>query len=446
MDGSKSRAVAGNDPSLLGSLHKRLRECINAGDADQAEIEQIKQFIRGAVPEVDIGRSLPHSKTPRGRTRVLHMNYTRNRAGEPVATELAHLRFFAQTAQKLGLRLEILTSEAHRADVDAELKIPEYSHLDYHITPSPKPVSKWAEDSVEYLENGCAAVLTPLDDDLLEWAMNEGRRQRWRSLVSAETLESILQEDHLWIPLGIRVNSSETSEERERAAQAQNQTVGHMRAYIEGGNMITGEDATGQSVILVGKDSIAATANLYQLKDDEVRQLICEDFGLETLDQVISVEQPGQFHLDMGLLFLCDGVVVLNDSYQALQDALEMAELAPCQTTEDLAVKLTLQSKLETIAAQDLAAAGLTVIRQSLERNMMYNFFNGEFVDGQDGQPYYITNGGPQVQQDAFTELMINTWQVVKAVFFSPQEAAQKSFQDRGGVGCRLKGSPSASG
>ncbi|NET50705.1 MAG: hypothetical protein F6K09_18855 [Merismopedia sp. SIO2A8] len=393
------------------------------------------------IPSIDIARSLPHKKTPQGKTRVLHANYTRNRAGEQVAAELEHLRFFAQVAQSLGLQLEILTPVNSQEDVETLLTSGDYRGLNYQVIVSPNPISKWAEDSVEYLENGDLAILTPIDDDRLEWAMKEGRRQRWRSMVPADLLEAVLNEDHLWIPLGIRVNSSDTGQERERVAQDQGLNIGYLRAYIEGGNMITGEDAAGNSMVLVGKDAIATTAHLYQLTDDEVRQIIAEDFGLSNSNPIIAVEQPGQFHLDMGLLFLGNGVVVLNDSNQGLQDAIEMAELAPCATTQAMAAKLQLQCALETAAAQDLQFAGLTVIRQSLENNVMYNFFNGEFVEDNDGHAYYITNGGPSDQQNAFRTLMVNDWQVVQDVFFSPSQAAYKSLQDRGGVGCRLKGS-----
>ncbi|NEQ99526.1 MAG: hypothetical protein F6K30_22950 [Cyanothece sp. SIO2G6] len=398
--------------------------------------------MRSTLPPVDTGRSLPQKKTPQGRTRVLHMNYTRNRANETVETEQAYLRFFAQTAQKLGVCLEILTGLQSVEDVKAELSKDTYSGLDYRLAVSPTPVSKWAEDSVEYLANGRMAVLTPFHDGLLAWAMVEGRRRRWQSLVVPEILADILEHDDQWIPLGIRVNSSQTGQARSRITQAQGQSVGHIRAYVEGGNMITGEDQTGQPIILVGKDAIATTGSLYQLTEPEVKQIIQEDFGLDTPEQVISVEQPGQFHLDMGLLFIGNGVVVINDSRAALQDAQEMAELAPCETTRVMAAKRQLQCQLEAIATQDLTAARLEVIPKALANDVMYNFFNGEFVEGGDRCQYYITNGGPKPQEETFTQLMVQEWRVVNQVLFSPQSIAHKSLQERGGVGCRLKGSP----
>jgi len=406
----------------------------------EGEVELVQAGIREVLPHVDTGSALPQKKTPSGRVKVLHLNYTRSQKGELVETEIEHLRFFAKTVKELGLRLEILTNSQSREDVDQELNQDEYQELEYNITISQKPVSKWAEDSVEYLENGKVAVLQQFNDELLQEAMTEGRRHRWQGKLTQENLEEALEEDHLWIPLGIRVNASETVIERERAAQNQGQEVAHIRAYIEGGNMITAEDATGKPVIMIGKDAIATTAYIYQLDDNDVRRIICKDFGLATIEQVICVEQPGQFHLDMGMLCIGNGIVILNDSSEELQDAVEMVEMVPCLTTEKMAAKLQLQFELEEEAAKDLEEAGIKVIRRKLGKYMMYNFFNGEFVEGKDGGNYYITNGGPEEKEEEFEALMVQEWKAVKKVFFSPIVAAQQSLKERGGVGCRIKG------
>jgi hypothetical protein len=435
----RSPTTAEFEVQPLSVLHERLTK-LEGTVADVGEIELIKASIRQALPRVDTDGALPQKKTPSGKTQVLHMNYTRSQTDQLVETEMAHLRFFARTAKELGLQLEILTHQKSQADIEQALEKDEYEALAYSITESRQPVSKWAEDSVEYLTNGKVAVPTPFNDKLLDWAMTEGRRRRWQGKITPGNLEEALREDHLWVPLGIRVNAGETGVERERAAYAKGQAVGHIRAYIEGGNMITGEDATGNPVILIGKDAIETTAYVYQLDSDGVKRIICEDFGLETIDQVICVEQPGQFHLDMGMLFIGNGVVIVNDSTQALKDAVEMAEMVPCLTTEKMAAKLKLQYELEVAAAKDLEATGMEVIRRKLEDGTSYNFFNGEFVEGKDGLNYYITNGGPKDKEEKFEALMVRELKVVKKVIFSPKEAAQKSLQERGGVGCRIKG------
>ncbi|MFM7449385.1 MAG: hypothetical protein ACKO24_12405 [Leptolyngbyaceae cyanobacterium] len=403
-------------------------------------VERITTDSRPLLPSVDTGGAMPHKKTPSGNTQILHMNYVRGRTEKQTEAELVHLRFFATIAKALGLQLRILTDRDSRSDVEQELSKDHYRETQYQVIESPYPVTKWAEDGVEYLENGKLAVVKSFDSQLLEWAMKSGRRSRWQGKVSPEILEAALQDDHLWIPLGVRVNASEIGVALESLASAEKYGVGHIRAYIEGGNMIAGEDAAGKPVILIGKDAIDATAHLYQLTREQVREIICEDFGLAAIDQIICVEQPGQFHLDLAILFIGSGVVVLNDSRGALKDAMEMVEAVPCLTTKTTAAKLMLQHELEEEAERDLQAAGIKVLRDKLEDNVTFNFFNGEFVTAKNGLKYYITNGGPPEQEERFATLMVKEWKIVTDVIFSPIGAAQKSLQELGGVGCRIKG------
>ena len=410
---------------------------------DHPQLANLDRTASGSpplLPPVDTGRAMPQKKTPSGNTQKLHMNYVRGQTEKQAEVEKAHLRFFATVARELGLQLKILTDRDSRSNVEQELSSDQYRETQYHIIESPQPITKWAEDGVEYLENGKLAVLKSFDSELLEGAMKQGRRSRWQGKVSSEFLEAALRDDHLWIPLGVRVNASAIGSTLESLAAAELHEVGHMRAYIEGGNMIAGEDAAGKPVILIGKDAIDATAHIYQLTREQVRAIICEDFGLAAIDQIICVEQPGQFHLDLAILFIGHGVVVLNDSSIACKDALEMAEAVPCLTTTTAAAKLRLQHELEEEAASDLQAAGIKIIRQKLEDNVAFNFFNGEFVTGKDGLNYYITNGAPPEQENRFAALMVKEWGIVSEVMFSPIAAAQKSLQELGGVGCRMKG------
>ncbi len=354
------------EEQLLDRLHEKLRKMESEAHANGGEIKLIQQSIRELVPSVDTGKALPYKKTPSARIQVLQMTYSRNQTGELIETEIAHLKFFAKTVAELGLQLEILTNQKSRGDIEQELAKDEYEALNYTIIESQKPVWKWAEDGVEYLENGRTAILYPFNEQLLQWAMTESRRHRWTGKIDPENLEEALRDDLLWIPLGISVNTVKVGLERECAAQVKGQDICHLRAYIEGGNMITGEDKTGQPVIIVGKDAIGATTHIYQLNDDDVRRLSSEDSGLESIEQLICVQQPGQFHLDLGMLFIGNGVVIVNDSRESLKDAMEMAEIAPCLTTEKMAAKLKLQCQLEEEATKDLETAGLEVMREKL--------------------------------------------------------------------------------
>ena len=392
-----------------------------------------------------IRRSPLHHKTPSGGTNLWYIHYSRSHTdGQPVETELAYLRFFAEQAQKLGLKLEILTHGEGEKDVEAELSQSQFAQLDYRVTISETPVLKWAEDSVEFFDDGTALV--PFDCELepLIDAMTEGRRSRWQGLVPPETLTQILEEDHLWIPLGVNVKRAEMIPQQLAAAEVRGQSAQSLPAYIEGGNMLVGEDAQGQTLVLIGKDAIDATANLKMITGDRLLDVLAETFKLESAAQIIPVEQPGQFHIDMGILFLGKGFVIVNDCTEALQNAKEMAELAPCTTTETMAALLELQYHLENQAAEDLQTAGLTIRRETLSNGVFFNFCNGEFVKSKDRKNYYVTNGAAPDQEERFRQLMVNEWQVVENVIFSPREFTHKSLQERGGIGCRIKGACTA--
>jgi hypothetical protein len=248
-----------------------------------------------------------------------------------------------------------------------------------------------------------------------------------------------------WVPQGIKVNAGTTGELRGTALTKQGRTPAHLRFYAEGGNLIVGEDAKENTVVLVGKDAIAATKAEYSFtEDDDVRRLIAGDFGLESLYQVICVEQPGKFHLDMGLLFVGKGRVVVNDSEKNLKAAqVEAGKMPHDPSLAKLVAKLELQCRLEDQAESDLIKADMIVRREKLEDEVNYNFFNGEFVMAENGQIYYLTNGTTQeMTENAFRDLLVKELGVVTGVLFSPAGAAQESLREQGGVGCRIKGAP----
>ena len=145
----------------------------------------------------------------------------------------------------------------------------------------------------------------------------------------------------------------------------------------------------------------------------------------------------------MGILFVGKGVILLNDSGEEYKDAVEMAEMIPSMTINTMAAKTKLQFNLENKAEKDLINAGLKVIRKKLENDIFYNFFNGEFITGKDGAIHYITNGGEATFQDKFQVFITEEYPIVNSVVFSHIDIARKSLQDKGGVGCRLKGSKS---
>ena len=413
------------------------------GDTYSEDILLLQEAVHSTIPEPDMG-SPSQKKTPEGGTRIINMNYKTNPGGKRNDREFGHFLFFLESAFKLGLHLNILTTEAGQADIMETLKNPKYKGLSYTITLSKLAVSEWAEDSTEFLQSGKLSVLHDFDDGALDKGMSKGRRDRWRGMVPKEFAEAPhgRHTENEWVPKGILVNAGTTGKTREEDAKGKDQDVGHIRTYIEGGNMLTGEDVEGNTIVLIGKDALAATAYAYQIGPDAIRKIIQEDFGLESPYHVIFVEQPGKFHLDMGMLFIGHGIVIVNDSREQLREAVDRLKEMDFPATRKTAAKLQLTVNLENQAARDLMASGIKVIRRKLERGSYHNFFNGEFVLGHDGKTYYLTNGGPEEEQAKFKSLMVEELKVVADVLFTPKAVAQASLREQGGVGCRIKGSP----
>ena len=419
-----------------------------------------------ALKPTDTGGAPPHKKTPEGNTRIVHMNYklalmkpdlkasakdddssahkVTGSAFKRSSTEYDHFQFFVERATALGLRLEILTNAAGHQDIKGDLDKAVEAGLDLGvtITDSPDP-SQWAEDSTEFLQSGVTGVLTKFNDTALQSGMKQGRQKRWAGLVPQQFEKAPFDPatEQEWVHSGILVNANDMAKAREEAASGNGVKVGHLRAYIEGGNMISGESADGQPVILLGKDAIAATAYAYEISDEMARATIAEDFGVKA-SQILCVEQPGKFHLDMGLLFIGKGVVIVNDSTEEWEAAKRNESTSFTPAAKKITAQLGLRTQLEALAVKDLQEGGMKVVRQKLESGTSYNFFNGEFVTGKDGETYYLTNGGPSDQQEKFRLLMTKEWGVVKDVFFTSRSAAEGSLTDIGGVGCRIKGSP----
>lgn len=408
----------------------------------QQHLPAVEHALTAAVRPSDTGSAAPQKKTPAGKTRVIAFNYKTGQQDVRKSTEFDHARFFADRARALKLGLRVLTTEGGRRDL---LKDDVFQGLDPQWTIVDQVASEWAEDSVEYLQSGEVAVLEEFNDTALRAGLVAGRQARWAALLDVTYTNEVFDPigSKQWVPEGLLVVAGRTREMVESALERQHRRARHLRFYAEGGNLIVGENAAGETIALVGRDSIAATAGEYLfVNDNQVLALIAEDLGI-AVQRVIPVEQPGKFHLDMGLLFVGDGVVLLNDSRAQLEEAETRLTTFPNDASRRHAAKLRLQCGLEALAAQDLAAGGLTVHRHKLESGSVYNFFNGEFVADESDRVHYLTNGtGTETAVKAFVALLVDELKVAVAVHTSPVGAAGHSLESQGGVGCRIKGAP----
>ncbi len=254
--------------------------------------------------------------------------------------------------------------------------------------------------------------------------------------------------------------------------------------YLEGGNSLVGRRADGTPFVLVGKDSLEASRLVLEkdlgrsLSEPELRRLVADDFGVDPA-QVIGVEQPGEFHLDMRMMLLPGGQVVLNDAAAAAQLQREWAladhaanrpATPPPGSTGDaqLAYRAataawerdgaTLNERLgevqaqaeataqyERLAAEQLAAAGLAVHRmagvfEELPGKPPMNFLNGEAAKNPKGEGFYVALGGDRRAEQYVVDTLVNTLPSgLNRVHFLARNLTTTTLRHFGGLSCRVK-------
>lgn len=89
-----------------------IRQYLEKKSLDHKLMTLVVSAIQGTLQKSDTKGALPQKKTPLGQTRIMHMNYVTAYDGKINQKEHDHFMFFAENAIKLGLRLEILTTES----------------------------------------------------------------------------------------------------------------------------------------------------------------------------------------------------------------------------------------------------------------------------------------------------------------------------------------------
>lgn len=399
------------------------------------KVSPVRQEIpKMKVPNSNTGGQAPHKKTPAGHTGQLQVNYSISSTGNRIGEQMPHMMFFAKVAKELKLKLRVVARQDAWDDLNS-MKV--FNGVDVVPVVANYDTSEWAEDANEYLEPHTRATLATFTRALLSSGIARGREARWLQLDIPGNVTNAMDATGK-IPVGTLVNDAADAGGMEPTGDRPS-----IRSYIEGGNMLSGEDANGDPLVLIGKDAFAATAFAYGISEAEVHLLIAEDFGLKP-SSILPVEQPGSFHLDMGMLFVGDGVVIVNDSRSLVKAVTETTSAATSSEARALPEVSQMEAvcRLEDAATKQLTEAGLIVRREFLAGDG-FNFLNGEFVQTPDGTRHYLTNGSKNDERVAnFRRLMVEEMKVVSEVWFSPAVAAVNSLKDKGGVGCRMKGMP----
>lgn len=390
---------------------------------------------------------------------------------------------FARTLARVGL-LEgfpvVVAGDA--ATLKASLGPKELSNVTF--APRAGGASPWVEDSGELHAGGTVSIPArlALDEEAFFHAIQTERVLRMRPDMPADE-RAALETTRSWaleerypesaFTLPGKVAATKAHEGKAAMATAQGRPLRRSLTYLEGGNVLAGTRPDGSPYALVGADSVVTSRLVLEQdlgrlpSDDEVKLAIAKDLGL-TPQQLVVIEQPGTFHLDMALRPLGPGQLVLNDAKAAYatQAARLRAEHRAKKPTGDAAVQdwekqgrllernlaelakvADRDAAMEAKAERELRQAGFTVSRAAGRylnpadggQTDAYNFLNGEVAQGKDGRPFMVTQGGPTELEQAFVLALAVLPGAPARVYFGDRKASAQSLANFGGTGCRVK-------
>jgi hypothetical protein len=240
----------------------------------------------------------------------------------------------------------------------------------------------------------------------------------------------------------------------------------------EGGNVLSGTRNKAPCII-VGRDTVDLNrfllaenlneiyeTNIFSEKNftkDVMKNLFAHDFGVNAKN-VIFVEQPGDFHLDMHLLFISDNTVILNDATQTTDDEFQLYCKKQSNYSEEFWVKLKAEAKIKSYferkVKKDLKKAGFNVIsypcvysqpakRISRESSsvMCFNFCNTILGTNQNNQKFIIAMGCPPSYQEKFKTMLqlagLNSEEML--IYFLDLESSMECLYHEGGIACKTK-------
>lgn len=310
----------------------------------------------------------------------------------------------------------------------------------------------WVEDHGEFTERGevvIPAMLPANSDDIEDWVCR-GRRDRYNAL--AQQGQPRPRQDYTLSGL---VNRRQAQEEMVSAGLGTGApTVKMAVSYVEGGNMLPGRKADGTPYALVGKDSLSVTQWLTKSDYPSAVNQVARDYGYQP-QEVVGVEQPGDFHIDMAMALAGPGQVLLNDARQVLElqkgwitehyarswfhkDELP-GELEKAQKHAER------QAVYEDIIAKELTEAGLQVFRvagcfPATAANEEMNFLNLRQGLNEQGQTFAISLGGEERAEKAFAETLLGKFPCgYQRIHFLDRKLTADSLQWNGGIKCRTK-------
>lgn len=322
----------------------------------------------------------------------------------------------------------------------------------------------WTEDYSEPTVGGGQVIPALFHDDtnLVQTAIREGREERYRG--------TGLSGDFAYHGA---VNHGKYQKLAAARATAAHEPLRQALSYMEGGNIYTGSRPNGDGYVLVGKDSFAVTRRLLEKQtghswtEAEVKKVIAADLGLK-LENVVPIEQPAAFHLDMRMTAIAPGEIILNDAVKAceqqlswmkgdIERELESGKISRSDADSRLAqlerqaTKMRDQARsvkpYEDMCEADLKAAGFKVDRvggqfvdpKKPSRDTA-NYFNARHFTNEQGERVTILMGGQSREEAYMAQTLFDlSHGDISRIHFMDPTVTQQTLDLWGGLKCRTK-------
>lgn len=308
------------------------------------------------------------------------------------------------------------------------------------------PGNSWVEDVGQSGTDGQLSIPPQLDWRMLVRRLDAARSQRASRAAAAGTpiLSDFIQQG--------RVAQGNEGEGRLSFGLASGRQMRLDLGYLERGNVLVGSRSASRPFALVGVDSEALSkASLEvgfesigvapaRLTAEMVRVAMAKDVGVARADLVV-VEQPATFHIDMAMTPWTNGMVLLNDMTAVQQTVTAVHGAGVGGRVQNVAQI----ANAERMVERQIRAAGLRCVRApgrfppTPEPRWIANFFNGEGGRGsRSPSAYWITQAGPAEYADAFVAALRAGGATIPRIHYISGATSQASLELSGGVNCRV--------
>lgn len=376
------------------------------------------------------------------------------------STSLGFVSQMAAVGQVEDFRVVASCPEGHEKKLLR--KLPRENASNVSVLTNPGSHDTWAEDHGEFTDGGEMVIpaVLPADFPIEEVIQRDRMRRFYPDAPRPKLLDFNPYPKVKFSSLGA-VTDRVTQQEALAAAMASGARRYKMAvSYVEGGNFMPGRRQDGTPFALVGKDSLAVTAEILRKAGKQghspadARNQVAKDYGLDRR-QVIAVEQPGEFHLDMAMALAGPGQVLLNDARAVAEIQKDWIEQHYAQRWIQWGKKSQLEAiekraerlaEYEAMVESDLKRAGLQVYRipgcfPASKANSEMNFFNLRQGRNEQGEVFALALGGDERAEQAFAHTLLGEIPAgYQRIHFLDRELTEPTLDMSGGIKCRTKG------